>query len=90
MTHNRRKYLWKTLTDLYGPICFYCKRDLKVYRFDDSRKLDDRMTIDHLWPVSKGGKHELGNTVLACLGCNGKKGSKTYDEITGIISFGLA
>ena len=90
MTHNRRKYLWRTLSRLEGSNCFYCRRDLVIYSFTDRRNLPDRMTIDHLWPQSKGGAHELGNCVLACPYCNSTKSNKTFDEMIGRVSFGLA
>lgn len=35
-------------------------------------------TIDHIVPVSRGGKWRLDNLVLACQSCNIKKGSMPY------------
>jgi hypothetical protein len=37
-------------------------------------------SVDHIVPRSKGGKTEWLNTVIACIKCNGKKGSKTLKE----------
>lgn len=37
-------------------------------------------TIDHIIPMSKGGKHILTNVQLAHLGCNAKKYDKTDNE----------
>ena len=36
--------------------------------------------LDHLWPVSKGGRNEATNIVTACATCNLSKGSKSLRE----------
>lgn len=38
------------------------------------------LTIDHVRPRSRGGKHIWTNTVSACRPCNNRKGNKTPDE----------
>jgi 5-methylcytosine-specific restriction endonuclease McrA len=48
--------------------CVYCGRS-KV-----------KLTMDHVIPISKGGKHEPSNVLPACLSCNIRKGSKTMKE----------
>jgi 5-methylcytosine-specific restriction endonuclease McrA len=35
-----------------------------------------RRTVDHVIPVSFGGKDTLDNLVLACLGCNARKSNQ--------------
>jgi len=40
----------------------------------------EKLTIDHVIPVSKGGKSSFENCVAACKKCNGKKGSKLPSE----------
>lgn len=37
-------------------------------------------TVDHLIPVSRGGGSTWQNTVIACVACNGRKGSRTPAE----------
>lgn len=37
-------------------------------------------TIDHVLPVSKGGKSTFENTVAACFTCNSKKGNQTLRQ----------
>lgn len=37
-------------------------------------------TVDHIMPVSRGGKTNWLNTVASCSLCNNKKGSKTLKE----------
>ncbi len=40
------------------------------------------MEMDHVIPVSKGGKHELNNVKMCCGKCNKIKGSKILPEVT--------
>ena len=37
-------------------------------------------TIDHIMPISRGGKHDLDNLAFACRKCNLRKGNKTLEE----------
>lgn len=32
--------------------------------------------VDHYQPLSKGGKHEISNLVIACRPCNARKSAK--------------
>jgi len=48
--------------------CYWCKR-----RFKDSE-----LTIDHVIPLSKGGVHDISNTVAACKPCNLSKQDKIW------------
>jgi 5-methylcytosine-specific restriction endonuclease McrA len=50
-----------------GFTCQYCKTTKEL-------------TIDHIIPVSRGGKTEFENCVAACKTCNGKKGDKLPSE----------
>ncbi|MDJ0574063.1 MAG: HNH endonuclease [Xenococcaceae cyanobacterium MO_234.B1] len=38
------------------------------------------LTIDHIIPRSKGGKHSWNNVVIACAVYNSRKGNKTPQE----------
>ena len=55
---------WKGLLTEYNNSCVYC---------------GDRgnLSIDHIIPVSKGGKHTKENIVPACISCNSRKGDKS-------------
>jgi len=52
-------------------LCGYCLRPVTS---------SDR-TIDHVVPISKGGKTNFQNTVTACKKCNKKKADRTLNEI---------
>ena len=41
---------------------------------------DVRLTIDHVVPVSKGGRTNFDNCVASCKPCNSNKGSRTPSE----------
>jgi len=40
----------------------------------------DNLTVDHVLPKSRGGRHVWQNLVAACITCNNKKGNRTPDE----------
>lgn len=64
-----------------GGLCSICGKEC---RWDDSEVMDDGTfiafkdypSIDHIVPLSKGGKHEWSNVQLACRSCNSKKGAR--------------
>lgn len=51
-------------------LCSYCYR---MIPFNDT-------TLDHVEPVSRGGKNNLPNLTLSCSRCNRKKGEKSLLE----------
>lgn len=51
-------------------LCAYCGE-----KFSRSH-----LTIDHVFPKSRGGELSFENTAAACLKCNNKKGNRTPDE----------
>lgn len=55
------------------PLCQYC-----------FRLISGKPTIDHIVPLSRGGKHAKGNLVAACKSCNSSKGSKLLPEWRGM------
>jgi len=55
---------YQTNTNEYK--CHYC----------DCRIPLSKTTIDHVIPISKGGRNEISNLVISCLSCNVKKGNK--------------
>jgi HNH endonuclease len=54
---------------VYGMAEGHCKSCKTFVPFED-------MTIDHVIPLSRGGKHQYNNVQMLCLHCNVTKGSK--------------
>ncbi len=44
-------------------LCYYCRREVGP----------KQLTMDHVVPLSRGGKSKKGNIVCACKECNNKK-----------------
>lgn len=60
---------WLEIKALYGQRCAYCG----VYH--------ERLTQDHVIPLSKDGPHTASNIVPACRKCNSKKGTKPMQAL---------
>jgi 5-methylcytosine-specific restriction endonuclease McrA len=60
----------KELKRIYSSPCFYCGSN-------------DLIQADHVIPISKGGRHSVGNLVPACARCNKSKGAKLLIEWRG-------
>lgn len=60
-------------------ICGYC--GITVGQKQNGKPLTRRsFTVDHILPVSRGGKNTWGNTVCACPPCNQRKGNRMPHE----------
>ncbi len=57
----RRTHWWHQ--KIQAGVCYYCRR--RVGR--------ENLTMDHLVPLSRGGKSRKGNLVAACKECNTQK-----------------
>lgn len=73
-TPTEPKQLRKDLSERDGSHCHYCGKKLIIKSGKSGTQ------IDHVIPVTKGGKDELDNLVLSCKGCNRRKGNKDYDD----------
>ncbi|EKD26466.1 MAG: putative endonuclease protein [uncultured bacterium] len=60
---------WKQ--KLAHGICYYCKQSFSK----------EELTMDHIIPVSRGGKSSKGNCVTCCKKCNNEKQHLTPAEI---------
>lgn len=56
------------------------RRDAYTCQYCGARPGSKELTIDHVQPRSRGGDLSWENCVLACVGCNKRKGSKTPEE----------
>jgi 5-methylcytosine-specific restriction endonuclease McrA len=58
---------WQRVVRRFGGRCAYCGAG-------------GAMTIDHVVPLARGGRHTEGNIVPACLSCNTSKGARLLVE----------
>ena len=63
-----------------GKLCEYCQSPLEFSSYPFS--------IEHIFPISKGGTDDLENLALSCQGCNGYKSTKieAFDTISQTIA----
>jgi len=84
----REEFLLEQQAEMGGNLqCHYCPKDnLEIggKRPEDlhkNNKNKNLATVDHIHAVSEGGnKYDKKNMVVACKKCNGKKGSKSYEQ----------
>ncbi len=62
---NRQNVIWRD-----GNKCQYCHKTFPT----------EKLTIDHVFPKSRGGKKTWTNLVASCKKCNQKKGCRTPSE----------
>ena len=67
-----RSLLLEAVVEVQGIDCAYCQVTTLVDPPAGQRHRE--RTLDHVIPVSRGGKDELGNVRLACRSCNARKG----------------
>lgn len=90
MKKAKRKYSQKVLRELrekHNCRCFFCQRDVSAGIRFDGRFINGGgsskhavATVDHLTPISRGGRNHPDNMVLACGPCNYEKGDMTLAE----------
>jgi len=62
------------LISIQRGLCYWCRMPY-----------GEKFHIDHVWPLSKGGKHSPRNIVLTCANCNHRKSAKTPMEFAGVL-----
>lgn len=63
---------WLAKVAAYKGRCHWC-----------GEKVAGQVTKDHLIPLAKGGRDDIGNVVPSCLRCNTSKGAKLPHEFMG-------
>jgi len=58
---------WSRLVTRHGECCAYCGKAAPL-------------TVDHVVPLSRGGRHTIGNVLPACLSCNSSKQDRLLVE----------
>lgn len=59
---------WYEIQKKHGFKCHYCQTDKKT------------LTLDHVIPLARGGKHTISNIVPCCPSCNSSKNDKLLEE----------
>ena len=62
----RKSRWWQNLIS-QKPRCYYCEKVMEK----------SEVTMDHIVPISRGGKSTRGNVVPCCKPCNTKKRDQT-------------
>jgi 5-methylcytosine-specific restriction endonuclease McrA len=74
----KKKYLRSIFEKLDNGdilICPYCDEKMKM-----GGNFDNSVTVDHIYPISRGGKiNDIDNCLLCCNKCNHLKGVKIID-----------
>lgn len=65
-SYIQRKGIREKVFKLHGDVCLRCGSD-------------EHITLDHVVPVSRGGKNTISNLQPLCRSCNSTKGTKTID-----------
>ncbi|MGH6624820.1 MAG: HNH endonuclease [Burkholderiaceae bacterium] len=55
-------------------------RDRHICAYCGSHFSESELTVEHITPVSRGGRHEWTNVVTACRSCNTRKGNRRPEE----------
>lgn len=55
-------------------------RDRHVCAYCGDHLHESELTVEHILPVSRGGRHEWTNVVTACRSCNTRKGNRRPEE----------
>jgi 5-methylcytosine-specific restriction endonuclease McrA len=64
---------WQALQDHYRHRCYYCAKKVT------------KLTMDHIMPLSQGGKHSFMNIVPACRSCNSRKGIRPPKNVQPVL-----
>lgn len=72
-----RQEEYEALFENQKGLCAYCG---KVMLTEGNPHHPDYCNIDHIYPISRGGKHEIANIVFACRECNSSKRAKTLKK----------
>lgn len=63
---------WNNLLERCEHMCLCCKRT----------EPEVKLTVDHIMPISKGGRNDIQNIQPLCFSCNARKNAKHIDYIS--------
>jgi 5-methylcytosine-specific restriction endonuclease McrA len=67
---------WNIIKKAYNFTCAYCGEEKKL-------------SMDHVIPLSKGGKHAMCNIVPSCISCNSRKHVHVWQPNPAVKGFGI-
>jgi 5-methylcytosine-specific restriction endonuclease McrA len=71
ITPDKRRRIVAVLLEVHGSHCWLCNKPI----------CDDKPTLDHIVPRSKGGRNAIANLRLAHEECNRKRGDGPVPEL---------
>ena len=71
------KYSRESIIERDKSLCIYCLKKCSK----------EEATLEHILPLSRGGKSSFMNVAVACKTCNNKKGNKTPEEASMPLMF---
>lgn len=74
--HQRASIIREYLYCKQHGLCYYCDKETFLPVHGQKKMKHFSATLDHRVPISKGGKSDFSNLVMACNRCNTLKGSK--------------
>lgn len=87
-THRSRANRYNTYYEAVNVLKVFeadkwrCKEcGIKVRKYSDSLRHDDRATLGHIVPMSLGGSHSYSNVQCECWKCNTSKGNKVGKNV---------
>ena len=78
---NRRKVGYRIWRDQHG-LCYWCREPVL---WNAPEKSPEYATIDHLLPLSRGGRDLVSNWVVAHARCNGQRGNTLPPPVTFLV-----
>ncbi len=82
--------LVKLIRNIYKNKIPYTKKNILIrdnYKCLYCENKNNSMTIDHVIPISKGGKSSFQNCVCSCKNCNNKKKDRTPSEANMFLKY---
>jgi len=71
-----KRYIHNPIYSKYNLVL----RDKSICQYCNKLITGKNLTLDHIIPISRGGKSNYTNVVVSCFNCNNNKGNRTPEE----------